>query len=260
MRPIARVEPAGVIPYIAVMARFVFILLLAFGMPPFAVAECVVLLHGLARTSNSLKPMELALRTQGYHVVNTQYPSTSGTVEDLAESVLPPAISRCGEEKVSFVTHSLGGILLRDYLASNTVRKIGRTVMLGPPNHGSEIVDTFGTYRLFAWLNGPAGAELGSRPGNLPEQLGPARFEVGIIAGELSISPLFSYIIKGRDDGKVSVSSTRLDGMKDHIVIPTTHTFMMMNPYVIAQTVTFLAEGRFNPDLSLGQFLRKELP
>ena len=192
--------------------------------------------------------MEKSLTQAGYQVHNVDYPSRSASIEQLAETVVGQAVAGCendGATRINFVTHSLGGILVRGYLAHHSIPNLGRVVMLGPPNQGSEIVDKLGGWWLFKKINGPAGNELGTDRDSVPNQLGPANFDVGIIAGDRSINWINSWLIPGRDDGKVSVERTKLAGMADWIQLPVSHPFIMRNPAAIRQTICFLREGKF---------------
>ncbi|MEI9864004.1 MAG: alpha/beta fold hydrolase [Limisphaerales bacterium] len=210
--------------------------------------EYVILLHGLCRSGRSMIPMGQALTQAGYKVVNMDYPSRSASIEKLSDDSIGSAVSDCqrsGATAIHFVTHSLGGILVRSYLARHTIPNLGRVVMLGPPNQGSEVVDKLGSFWLFKKVNGPAGNELGTDKNSTPNRLGPANFCVGVIAGDRSINWINSLMISGSDDGKVSVERTRLAGMADHIVIHVTHPFMMCHRTAIRQTIHFLRMGQF---------------
>jgi hypothetical protein len=223
----------------------------AIATPQIAVAQdCVVLLHGLARSSYSMVIMDWRLQAQDFKVVSIDYPSVSLPIPELAARAVPEGIKACGEAgKIHFVTHSMGGILLRQYIyvLGKVPEKWGRTVMMGPPNKGSEIVDQTSDWPGFELWNGVSGKSLHTGPDSVPNQLGPLTFETGVIAGNQSISPFFSNLIEGEDDGKVSVESTRIEGMADHVVLPVTHTFMMNDAGAFRQVIAFLKNGAFDP-------------
>lgn len=210
--------------------------------------EYVILLHGLARTGASMRKMESVLKGKGYRVLNLDYPSRTGTIESLTMEYLEPAVSCCqrnGAIKIHFVTHSMGGILVRYYLSQRNLSQLGHVVMLSPPNKGSEVVDKLKQFAAFDYLNGPAGQQMGTDKESFVNRLGPVHYPVGIITGNKSINPLLSLLIPGEDDGKVSVERARLQGMSDFLVVPYTHTLLMNNDRVIRHATDFLSNGHF---------------
>lgn len=208
--------------------------------------ELVVLLHGLARTWRSMEPMRAFLEGEGFATLNLGYPSTRFSIEDLAEQ-LRPKIEAAAEscERLHFVTHSMGGILVRQLQKSAAISKLARCVMLGPPNRGSHVVDRLGKWAPFGWVNGPAGRQLGTGPDSAPSRLGPVDFEVGVLAGDRSINWILSLMIPGANDGKVAVSHASVAGQRDFKVLHATHPFMMRNRAVQTNTLAFLRTGAF---------------
>lgn len=209
--------------------------------------EGVILLHGLARTRRSMAPPAAYLKQRGYTVVNAGYPSRRAPIEILARSTLPPALDalrRQGIGVIHFVTHSMGGILLRAYLAETSPVELGRTVMLSPPNQGSELVDRLCPHAWFRLLFGPAGCQLGTGANDLPTRLGPAAFPLGIITGNRPAIGL-SRFFPGPSDGKVAVARAQLPGMADFLVLPYGHAFIMRHRPVQEQVACFLETGRF---------------
>lgn len=208
--------------------------------------EMVVLLHGLNRTARSMKKMAVALETLGYQTVNINYPSRQYSIETLAKNVLSKVLNQYrAVTKIHFVTHSLGGILVRYYLANYTLPNLGRIVMLSPPNHGSEVADKLKHLWPYQWLNGLAGQQLGTIDNQLLNGLGTANYELGIISGNKSINLLLSLLITGENDGKVSVAHSQLEGMRDFLVLPVCHPLIMCNQTVIKQSCYFLKAGCF---------------
>ncbi len=211
--------------------------------------ECVILLHGLMRTSSSMESMAGALREEGFMVVNQDYPSRKYPIEVLSELAINNGLDRCREQdaqRIHFVTHSLGGILVRYYLSDKSIPELGRIVMLAPPNKGSSLGDLLEAFPELVDIIGPAGYQLGTTENSIPLMLGPARFEVGIITGDHTVNPVMSEYLEGPNDGKVTVESARLDGMTDFLVVPHSHPFIMNSDRVIGQTIYFLYFGKFD--------------
>jgi len=208
--------------------------------------ELVVLLHGLARSDRAMRPLAKRLEAAGYEVRALRYDST-GKPPDALVADLDAELARCcaAAERIDFVTHSLGSILLRAELAEHPLPQLGRVVMLAPPNHGSELADWLrGSAALRSWM-GPTALELGTDEGSLPNRLPPASFEVGVIAGTESLNPIGSQMIPGEDDGTVSVASARLEGMSDFLLLPVSHTMILRSSEAADQAIAFLRAGRF---------------
>ena len=196
-----------------------------------------------------MEPVAEVFRDRGYAVINVAYSSRSQTIQTLSRWAVEGGISQCrSEPAIHFVTHSMGGILLRYYLEEHEIQNLGRVVMLAPPNQGSEVVDKMRGIPGFKAAVGPAGLQLGTDENSIPSQLGPVNFELGIIAGTRTLNPILSQFLPNPDDGKVSVEKTKVEGMKDFIQVPHSHLFIMKMQDVLDQTVAFIGTGKFNHD------------
>ncbi|WP_426527076.1 esterase/lipase family protein [Bradyrhizobium sp. McL0615] len=213
-----------------------------------ATRDGVVLLHGISRTALSFRKMQLALERAGFTTLNLDYLSRSKALEALAEDI-HPAIQRFADGidgAVHFVGHSMGGLLARVYIARHRPKRLGRVVMLGTPNGGSEIADRLKNFGAFRAFFGPAGQQLGTQRSAVDDaMLPPIDYSVGVIAGNRSIDPVAGTMLPKPHDGRVSVANTRLDGMADHIIVETSHPWLVRNGLAIEQTITFVRDGSF---------------
>ena len=210
--------------------------------------ECVVLLHGLNRSWRAMRTMAKALQEAGFSTVNVDYPSQAGTIEVIAPLAVDTGLSECratGASRIHFVTHSIGGILIRYQNEHAPIPDLGRVVMLAPPNQGSEIVDKTRDWPGFEIFSGAAGAQLGTDDDSVPKQLGPVDFDLGVIAGTGTINIFTSALLPDPDDGKVSVASTRVDGMKDFLVVGNSHRYITRSEVVTRNAAAFLRTGAF---------------
>lgn len=208
--------------------------------------DYVVLLHGIARSSSHMEDMEAYLQKAGYDVVNLDYPSTAHNLQALVDIIQKKLAARLTQDKpVHFVGYSMGALLVRAVIHKYRPLRLGRVVQLAPPNQGSEVADMLEENWLYEQVYGPAGRQLTTDRTAVSDILGTVDYELGVIAGNRTIDPVSSMIIPGDDDGKVSIASTRVEGMKAHIVVAATHTFFPGNKTVQRQTLHFLKHGVF---------------
>jgi pimeloyl-ACP methyl ester carboxylesterase len=208
----------------------------------------VVLVHGLLRTHRSMRTAARAARRRGYAVINWHYASSRHGISDHAAALdreLGPTLA-AAPGPVHFLTHSMGGIVVRAYLASSSPPHVGRVVMLGPPNEGNEIAQHLRHNHVFRWLMGQSGQELGIGVESVPRRLPAVDFELGVVAGARRRPALFGAWIGTPNDGMVSVAATRVAGMRDHVVIRGGHALLPANPRALRQAFAFFETGRFD--------------
>ncbi|GJL85289.1 MAG: acetyltransferase [Micavibrio sp.] len=211
--------------------------------------EIIVLLHGILRSKTDMLPLTMHFKKQGFEAINILYPSREQNLEDLTEFVhaeLTENEHYKDADKLHFVTHSMGGLIARYYINKRRPENLGKVVMLGPPNTGSEFADFLSETEIlapaFRAIFGPASEQLTTDYEHIDDDID---YPLGVIAGNVSINPLAPWVLDGEHDGIVPVERTKIDGMADHIVIAATHSFMMFNTEVMEQSAHFLKEGKF---------------
>ncbi len=242
--------------------------------------EIVVLLHGILRSKLDMLPLAKYLENRGFETINILYPSREMSLEDITEFVhqkilehphfnqtdfspdkaqaaprgAPHASSEAKKSggkygRLNFVTHSMGGLISRYYISAYKPKNLGRVVMLSPPNSGSEFADFLDENKIlgpaFRKIFGPASAQLKT---TYIHDTGDITYPLGIIAGSASINPLAPWVLEGAHDGIVPVERTKIDGMTDHIIMKSNHSFMMFNPALMAQVAYFLENGKFKKE------------
>ena len=211
-------------------------------------AEAVVLVHGLGRTATSMILLEQRLVQEGFRVARVGYDSRGSDFAEQIGAVTDTVAACCAQSsRIHFVGHSLGGLLIRGYLARTRPDRLGRVVLLAPPSAGSFLVDRLQEIPMALDALGPVDSALGTDSTDIPATLPPPDYEIGIIAGNRSINPIGTLTIPGPDDGVVGVEETRIKGVPI-VVLPVTHTFIMNNPRTARAVVHFLRTGNFGSD------------
>ena len=226
--------------------------------------EVVVILHGLMRSRRPLVPMAKHLeKSTSFTPILFEYGSSrkpvashSAALKSVLEGLGPKV------DRIHFVGHSLGNLVVRGMLHSLDKehplhKKMGRMVMLGPPNQGSRMARLLKNSAMFSIVAGVSGAQLSTGWEKLEPELATPSFEFGIIAGGQNNSRFSNFMLKGPDDFTVSTEETKLVGASDFLVRPLVHSSMMKKTEVLKATESFLENGYFlsrekrNPILSL---------
>lgn len=210
--------------------------------------KAILLVHGLAESAAAMGVLASAFRMQGHEVILLDYPSTKFSMEECTDKFLAPAIEKLSDKRsLSIVTHSMGGILVRYYLEHNNVKNLERVVMLVPGHGGSRTMRAMRHHPLFPIIMGPAGIQSSDDENLFDPGLGTFKgAELGIIAGCLSFDLIGSTVMPWPHDGKIMVNATKIDGMKDHIVLPVSHDSVLFDPLAIYLTGQFIEHGTFN--------------
>jgi len=205
----------------------------------------VVLLHGLWRGWRAMQPIARALGDEGFSTLNLPYPSARLPIAQLVSRVRAEVEKIAGDQPVHFITHSLGGILVRSLLAGQVPWETGKIIMLAPPNHGSEIVDWSKKHLLLHQVLGPAGRALGSD--GAPRELAalPPEIQAAVIMGNRGSIPVFTKLLELENDGIVSTEKGRIDGLRGFTVIHADHTFIQCHPEAIRLSIHFLKTGEW---------------
>ena len=207
--------------------------------------ETVVLIHGYGRSDTAMWRLAQKIESVGYHVQRVDYSSLTQDIDGIKAEVFGQIDECCADrsQKVHFVGHSMGGLLVRSYLGERTVENLGNVVIMGSPNKGTPVVDRYESSWWFAF-GGPAVKSLSANGSAFLDSLQPPYYNLGVIAGDKE-NASHEHILEGKDDGLVPLESTKVTGMKDFIVLNTSHSMMRYDDEVAAQTINFLKHASF---------------
>ncbi|MEQ1828404.1 MAG: lipase [Pirellula sp.] len=224
--------------------------------------EVVILVHGLMRTANSLKPIEIEIgridkqalilgpdRAIPRTVISYSYASTRDSLPEHSAAFREFVENLPGSPRISVVGHSMGNIVLRHAIGAwqrngdpkKILVRLNRVVMLGPPNQGSAFANQLSRLGLFEVVTGRSGMQLGPTWKDVASSLGTPPCSFAIVAGDISHSPIQNPLLQGASDGVVTVEETALDGTEEFAIVPVLHSFLVSDPRVIKAAVSFLS-------------------
>ena len=208
----------------------------------------VILIHGLLQSSKCMVQMGACVEKAGYTAVEFDYPSTQVSIPEAARYLNQLIQSLDGIDEINFVTHSMGGLVVRAYTMEYADPRIKRLVMLGTPNQGAELADITHQYWILRTAAGPGARQLGTRTDGLIQKLPVPKFEFAVIAGSRGTPAGWNPLIPGDDDGTVTVESTKLPGATDFATVNALHSRLLWNEEAHIQTINFLKNGRLRTE------------
>jgi hypothetical protein len=191
------------------------------------------LLHGLGRTRRSLARLDRGLVEAGFTTARLDYPSTRKPIQEHAATVAELLDHLPTPRKLSFASHSLGGLIVRQLLDYDSTWRasIERIVMVAPPNQGASLAASLDKGNVMRGILGPSFGQIAE---GFATTLPVPEVPVAIFAGDVAGVP---------GDGLVSVEETRLEGAIEHHIVPAIHTFLMNHPAVIRGAISFLTRA-----------------
>ena len=205
----------------------------------------VFLQHGLWRTRYSLDRLERTLRHNGYEVINSGYASTQDSIEGhaaLLREVVERRVAAGGVDEIAFVGHSMGGLVIQEYLRGEGAREPFACVYLATPHRGAVLADARRHWFLFRWVMGDRAAQQLATTAEIHRRAIPLPERSGTVVGDIGEG---SRSIPGRDDGTVGVAEATFAGARDVIVVPHGHTSIVVRDAVFRQVLHFLQQGAF---------------
>ena len=240
--------------------------------------DFLVLLHGIYGKSSDMESIAQNFK-DNYRIINIQYPTTKETAEEISDLYIEPNIENIKEQifsenfhkkignqyyeidknsnkinknfnqnvKINFVAHSMGTGILRYYLKENPLENLGKVVFISPPSHGSHLADVPFVDKLPSML-GKVVPQFSTKKDSFVNQLGEPDYDYMILIGNKTNNPLYSMIIRGKDDGMVPLKTAKMKSDNFKIIENTTHTSILKDKRTVKEISEFFKSSDLNKE------------
>lgn len=240
--------------------------------------DFLVLLHGIYGKSSDMESIAQNFK-DNYRIINIQYPTTKETAEEISDLYIEPNIENIKEQifsenfhkkignqyyeiaensnkinknfnqniKINFVAHSMGTGILRYYLKENPLENLGKVVFISPPSHGSHLADVPFVDKLPSML-GKVVPQFSTKKDSFVNQLGEPDYDYMILIGNKTNNPLYSMIIRGKDDGMVPLKTAKMKSDNFKIIENTTHTSILKDKRTMKEISKFFKSSDLNKE------------